>query len=371
MYITSIHLENFRNYTEGDVVFTDKTNILYGDNAQGKTNILEAAYLSATTGSHRMSRDKDMIRFDCEESHITLNVMKRDVEHRIDMHLRKNKNKMVYVDRLPIKRTTELFGLINIIFFSPEDLSIVKEGPKERRRFMDMELCQLSRIYLNNLSDYNKVLVQRNNLLRSILYDHKGSAGQLVDTLDIWDEQLVQFGKRVISERKNFIDMLRDVVVKVHEKITGGRETIDIRYEPSVDPEEFADSLVKRRDQDLKYTATSVGPHRDDIGIYIDQNDVRTFGSQGQQRTAALTLKLAEIELVKSMISDTPILLLDDVMSELDEKRRGALIESLDGIQSIITCTGYSDFIRERMSPENAKNNRIFRVSKGTVEEII
>ena len=254
------------------------------------------------------------------------------------------------IDGLSIRRTSELYGLINIIFFSPEDLSIIKDGPAERRRFMDMELCQLSRLYYSNLSSYNQVLNQRNNLLRSIAFNQS-----LIKTLDVWDAQLVQYGKRIISERKNFIDMLRDIVIRVHGEITGGKESIEIRYEPFVKEEEFADMLVKKRDLDLKNNTTMTGPQRDDIGIYINGNDVRIYGSQGQQRTVALTLKLAEIELVRKMINDTPILLLDDVMSELDEKRRDALFGSLEGIQSIITCTGYDDFIRRKIEDTEEK----------------
>lgn len=359
MYIESISLNNFRNYETLDIEFSDKTNILYGDNAQGKTNVLEAAYVGATTKSHRMARDKDMIRIGEEEAHIRLNVKKRDVSHRIDMHLRKAKGKIVNIDGLAIKRSSELFGLINIIFFSPEDLSIIKDGPGERRRFMDMELCQLSRIYYSNLSSYNKVLNQRNNLLRNSAFQKDMDA-----MLDVWDQQLVQFGKRIITERKNFIDMLRDVIIRVHGKITGGRETIDIRYEPNVEADQFEDVLRNKRDMDIRNSATMVGPQRDDIGIYIGGNDVRVFGSQGQQRTVALTMKLAEIELVRSMISDQPILLLDDVMSELDSKRRNALLEGIEDIQTIITCTGYDDFIKERM-----KMDRIYHVDQGSITE--
>ncbi len=358
MYIESISLNNFRNYETLDIDFSENTNILYGDNAQGKTNVLEAAYVGATTRSHRMARDKDMIRFGEEEAHIRLNVKKRDVGHKIDMHLRKNKGKTVTIDGISIRRSSELFGLINIIFFSPEDLSIIKDGPGERRRFMDMELCQLSRIYYSNLAGYNKVLNQRNNLLKNIAFRKD------MDTmLEVWDEQLVQYGKRIISERQNFIDMLREVILRVHGKITGGSESIEIRYEPNVTAEDFADTLRRKREIDLRNTSTMTGPQRDDIGIYIGGNDIRSFGSQGQQRTAALTLKLAEIDLVRSMISDQPILLLDDVMSELDGKRRNALLEGIRDIQTIITCTGYDDFIRERITMD-----RIYQVDHGKMK---
>lgn len=364
MYIDSIELTNFRNYESLELGFSEKTNILYGENAQGKTNVLEAAYVGATTRSHRMTRDKDMIRFGADEAHIRLNVKKRDVGHRIDMQLRKTNGKSVNIDGIPIRRSSELFGLINIIFFSPEDLSIVKEGPAERRRFMDAEICQLSRIYYSNLSDYNKILNQRNNLIREILNrrSKRASDEDLLMTLDVWDMQLAQYGKRIIEERHNFIRMLYEVVQRVHSKITGGREKIEIKYEPNVREDRLEEMLKSKREADFRSASTTVGPQRDDIGIYINENDVRVYGSQGQQRTAALTLKLAEIELVREMISDTPILLLDDVMSELDERRRDALLGSIDGIQTILTCTGYGDFIRERV-----EQDRVYKVVQGKV----
>ena len=360
MYVESIEIDQFRNYQKEKAEFSERTNILYGDNAQGKTNILEAIYVGATTKSHRTTKDKEMIRFGEDEAHLKLMVKKRNVGHRIDMHIHKNRGKQVTIDGISIRRSSELYGLINIIFFSPEDLSIVKEGPGERRRFVDMELSQLSRFYFNQLMDYNRVLNQRNNLLRSIAVNPS-----LRDTLETWNEQLVRYGREVIIERRKFVEMLREVVIRVHGEITGNKEQIDIRYEPSVNEDLFAKTLVEKQEQDIRFAMTTIGPQRDDMGIYINDRDVRSFGSQGQQRTAALTLKMAEIELVKKMIHDTPILLLDDVMSELDEKRREALLGSLDGIQTIITCTGYKEFIRERLSMD-----RIYHVDHGglTVE---
>lgn len=357
MYIESLALQNFRNYKSLDISFSDKINILYGDNAQGKTNILEAIYLSATTRSHKKSRDRDIISFGEEESHVRVNIKKRDIGHRIDVHLRKSGNKGIAIDGIPINRSTELFGLINIIIFSPEDLSVVKNGPGERRRFMDMEICQLSRIYYSNLSKYNKILDQRNSVLKQIAY-RKG----LEDTLDIWDEQLVEAGESIIKERQHFIEMLNDIIKDIHISLTSDNEKIEIKYEPNVDIESFSSQLSEKRNIDIKNTTTMTGPHRDDFGIFIDGNDVRIFGSQGQQRTAALSLKLAEIELVKRIINDKPILLLDDVMSELDTRRRDALLGSISEIQTIITCTGYDDFIRQRINVD-----KIYKISSGRI----
>lgn len=357
MHVTSLSLRDYRNYECLDLDFSKNINILYGDNAQGKTNILEAIYVASTTKSHKMARDKELIRFGCEEAHIRLNVSKHDIDSKIDMHLRKGKSKVVSIDGMSIKRSSELFGLINIIFFSPEDLSIIKNGPSERRRFMDMEMCQLSRIYYSDLSEYNKVLQQRNNLLKDINYNNS-----LLDTLDVWDMQLLKFGSRIIRERRNFVAMLNEIIIDIHRDITGNKEEIILSYDSSTDEERFEKDLLDKRNTDLKSGMTNVGPHRDDIGIYINDVDVRTYGSQGQQRTAALSLKLAEIELVKKITEDNPVLLLDDVMSELDSKRRDALLYEIKNIQTIITCTGYDDFIKERITMD-----KIYRVDKGTV----
>lgn len=357
MYVTSLSLKNYRNYEFLDIDFSKNINILYGDNAQGKTNVLEAIYVASTTKSHRMAKDKELIRFDNDEAHIRLNVKKHDINHKIDMHLRKGKSKIVSIDGISIRRSSELFGLINIIFFSPEDLSIIKNGPSERRRFMDMEICQLSRIYYSDLSEYNKVLAQRNILLKDI-----NNNPALMNTLDIWDMQLIKFGSRIIRERRNFIDMLNEIIRDIHRDITGNREDIILSYELSTDEERFERDLAEKRNIDLRNGITNVGPHRDDIALYINDIDVRTYGSQGQQRTAALSLKLAEIELVKKITQDDPVLLLDDVMSELDSRRRDALLDEIKNIQTIITCTGYDDFIKERITMD-----KIYRVEKGTV----
>ena len=357
MYVDLLKLKNFRNYEDLEIHFSDRINIIHGDNAQGKTNILEAIYLAATTKSHRGSKDKDIILFGKDDSHIRLNLKKRDVGHRIDMHLRKAKPKGVAIDGIPIRRSTELFGLINIIIFSPEDLSIVKNGPGERRRFMDMEICQISRIYYSNLLRFSKILDQRNNLLKQIYYKP-----EIKDTLDTWDEQLVDTGKTIIKERRNFIQMMNDIIQDIHSSLSSGKEKIELIYEPNVEEDKFLKVLKEKRKLDLKNSVTMTGPQRDDFAVMINGNDVRVYGSQGQQRTAALSLKLAEIEIVKKVINDNPILLLDDVMSELDSQRRDALLDTMNDIQTIITCTGYDDFIRQRISVD-----KIYKINNGRI----
>lgn len=360
MYIQSLELRNFRNYESLKMDFDMGTNILYGDNAQGKTNILESIYLSGTTKSHRMSRDKEIIKFNSDESHIKIIINKNSFPVRIDMHLKKNKAKGIAINKIPIKRSSELFGILNLVLFSPEDLNIIKNGPGERRRFMDLELCQLDKIYVHNLLNYNKIINQRNKLLKEINY---ATDKDLIKTLDIWDIQLSQYGEKIIKRRADFINELNEIVHRIHLKITDNKESLNILYEPCTSELELHSEIVKSRDRDLKFKTTHVGPHRDDISFLIGDMDIRKYGSQGQQRSSALSLKLSEIELVKRIINDTPVLLLDDVMSELDSKRQKQLLESLDDIQTIITCTGLDEFILNRFNIDT-----IYKVVDGTVE---
>lgn len=342
--------------------FDEKINIIYGDNAQGKTNILESMYVCATSKSHRGSKDREIIRFDNDESHIKVNVKKNDMNYRIDMHLKKNKHKGIAVNGIPIKRAVELFGILNIVFFSPEDLNIIKNGPSERRRFIDMELSQLDKIYLDCLINYNKVVNQRNSLLKEYAFSGRED---IISSLDIWDMQLVKYGNDVIKSREKFVKEINDLVKSIHTKLSGDREQLEIIYEPCVKEQDFESELVRVRDRDLKFKCTNIGPHKDDMCFLINGMDVRKYGSQGQQRTAALSLKLAEIELVKQIIHDTPVLFLDDVLSELDSRRQNFLLDSIGNIQTMITCTGLDEFINNRFSI-----NKIFKVVNGTVSSM-
>ena len=342
--------------------FDEKINIIYGDNAQGKTNILESMYVCATSKSHRGSKDREIIRFDNDESHIKVNVKKNDMNYLIDMHLKKNKPKGIAVNGIPIKRAVELFGILNIVFFSPEDLNIIKNGPSERRRFIDMELSQLDKIYLDCLINYNKVVNQRNSLLKEYAFSGRED---IISSLDIWDMQLVKYGNDVIKSREKFVKEINDLVKSIHTKLSGDREQLEIIYEPCVKEQDFESELVRVRDRDLKFKCTNIGPHKDDMCFLINGMDVRKYGSQGQQRTAALSLKLAEIELVKQIIHDTPVLFLDDVLSELDSRRQNFLLDSIGNIQTMITCTGLDEFINNRFSI-----NKIFKVVNGTVSSM-
>ncbi len=358
MIVKSLKLKNFRNYNLLNLEFDAATNIFYGDNAQGKTNILESIYLSGTTKSHRSTKDRDMIQFGNEEAHIETVVEKNGVPFQIDMHLKKNSPKGIAINKIPIRKASELFGIINIVFFSPEDLNIIKNGPAERRRFIDLELAQLDRLYLSDLSNYNRIINQRNKLLKDV-----HNRNDLLETLEIWDFQLVQYGKKIIERRRQFIGQVNDIISEVHKKLTGGREKLKLYYEPGIGNLEFEKALLKNRERDIRMKSTSVGPHRDDICFMTNDLDIRKFGSQGQQRTAALSLKLSEIELVKEIIKDTPILLLDDVLSELDKHRQNYLLDSIRDVQTLITCTGLDDFVNHRFSI-----NKILYVKQGEVK---
>jgi len=357
MIIKSLELQNFRNYETLKLDFDSGTNIFYGDNAQGKTNILEAIYMIATTKSHKGSKDQDIIKFGNEEAHIRSYLFKEDATRQVDMHLRKSKTKGIAIDGQRIKKAADILGILNVVFFSPEDLSIIKNGPSERRRFVDMELCQLDSFYLYNLNHYNKIVNQRNKLLKD-LYQNPS----LKDTLSIWDSQLVSYGSKIIERRELFVEQLNEIIRDIHLKLSGNKEYIQIKYEKNAEISELEDKLRKNQDKDIILKQTTVGPHRDDISFIVNDIDIRKFGSQGQQRTAALSLKLSEIELVKKSIKDTPVLLLDDVLSELDSNRQNYLLNSIGDIQTIITCTGLDEFVNNRF-----EINKVFKVTNGSV----
>ena len=345
MYVESLSLANFRNYESLEISFDPGVNLFYGDNAQGKTNILEAVYLAGTTKSHRGSKEKTLVRIGEDESHIRMVVRKKENDCRIDMHLRKNRPKGVAIGGFPIRRASELYGIVSLVFFSPEDLNIIKNGPAERRHFIDTELSQLDKIYLEDLVRYTRSLNQRNKLL------HEGAFRTVTDLeLAVWEEQLVEYGSRIAEKRAEFLETISGITAGIHSRITGGRETMSLTYEPSAVRSNFAERLALAKENDLRMMVTSVGPHRDDFAVIVDGLDARQFASQGQQKTAALSLKLSEIELVKRTIRDTPVLLLDDVLSELDSDRQKYLLHSIRDTQTLITCTGIGDLTEHQFS---------------------
>lgn len=359
MFVESIELKNFRNFETMSLKLNPGTNIFYGDNAQGKTNVLEAVYLCGTTKSHRGARDREMIRFDQEESHIRMVVRRHNVPYRIDMHLKKNRAKGIAINGMPIKKASELFGILNFVCFSPEDLNIVKNGPAERRRFLNLELCQISRVYMDGLVNYTRTLDQRNKLLKEAVFHP-----DYLDTLDIWDEQLLSYGRDLITERRRFLTYLNELLTEIHGGLTHGAEKIALVYEPDTGEDEFEKRLRENRDKDIHNKTTLTGPHRDDFSIQANGIDMRKFGSQGQQRTAALSMKLSEIQIIEKAADDTPVLLLDDVLSELDSNRQNYLLQGISHVQTLITCTGLDEFIEHNFSMD-----QVYRVSCGYIEE--
>lgn len=357
MYVKSLDLLNFRNYEKLSLTLDPGINIFYGANAQGKTNILEAVYLAGTSKSHRGTRDRDMIRMGESEAHIRMHVDKNDSDYRIDMHLRKNKSKGIAIGGVPIRRAGELFGIVNIVFFSPEDLNIIKNGPSERRRLVDRILCEIDRIYMSDLTQYGKCLNQRNRLLHDLYFNPS-----LESELPVWDEQLVNYGCRIIAKREEFVRMLENIASEIHAELTGEKERLTLVYEPNVTVEEFADKVARSRDADRKIKSTTVGPHRDDVCIKVNDMDLRLYGSQGQQRTTAISLKLSEIRIIEERIRNKPVLLLDDVLSELDRDRQNYLLGNIRDIQTLITCTGLDEFVQNRFEAD-----RTFRVVSGRI----
>ena len=357
MIIKYIELSDFRNYEDIHIDFSDRTNIFFGDNAQGKTNILEAVFLTGTTKSHKGSHDADIIRFGKEYGVIRALFEKSGVEYKIGIQLRKEKRKAISLNGSPVKKASDILGIANVVLFSPEDLSIIKSGPEKRRRFIDMTLCQIDKDYLFSLSSYNKIVNQRNNLLKDITYHP-----ELTDTLDVWDSQLISLGTKIIDRRTLFVNQLNEIIYDIHKNLTGDNEKLMIKYAPNVEIMEYSQKIKRNRDKDIKYKLTSVGPHRDDFVFYINDMDSKKYASQGQQRTAALSLKLSEIKLVENITGQKPILLLDDVLSELDSNRQNYLLNSIGNIQTIVTCTGLDEFINSRLTV-----NKIFKVSGGKV----
>ena len=359
MILKSLELSNFRNYKKESFLFHPGTNILYGDNAQGKTNVLEAVFVGGTTKSHKGSKDSEMINREEKEGHLRYTVEKKGRETVVELHLRKQGKKGIAIDRVPVRSSDELLGLCHLVFFSPEDLSIIRDGPEARRRFIDMELCQLNKVYLQYLIQYRKNLKQRNALLKQLADKPK-----LRETLEIWNRGLVENGKKIIELRSIFIKDIDEIMREKHRSLTGGVEEVHIEYEPSVTAERLEEALFLAEDRDCFQGTTTVGPHRDDLLFLNGDEDIRKYGSQGQKRTTALSLKMSEIELVERRIGDKPVFLLDDVLSELDRNRQNYLLEQIQGVQTIITCTGLEEFIQNGIGID-----KTFHIVNGVCQE--
>lgn len=340
MHIEKLSLKNFRNYEELTLNLDKGINVFVGDNAQGKTNILESIYYCSLGKSHRTSKDKELIKWGAKESYISLYVSKERLDKKIDIKIFKEGKKGIRINSIKLNTISDLIGVFNAVIFSPEDLKIVKESPSYRRKFLDMELCKLNKKYYYNLVQYNKVLNEKNSVLR------KWINGK--DIIEIYDTQMSKFGSYIIKERLNYIKSLNEKGKVIHKEITSEKEDIEFEYVSSL--KEFDNTeaelfklLSENRQKDIEKGITSVGPHRDDFSININKVDTRKFGSQGQQRTSVLTIKFASLEIIKEQSGEYPVLLLDDVLSELDLNRQKYILNSIKKVQTIITGTGIFD----------------------------
>ncbi len=341
MKILSVELKNYRNYKNIKINFNDGLNVLVGKNAQGKTNLLESVFLCAIGKSPRVNKDKDLINWNEEHSKITLSLEKQSGKKTIEIFLFKNQNKAIKINGVQILRYSELLGEFNAIYFSPDDLKLVKESPDERRRFMDIDLSQFNKNYFYALSKYNKVLAQRNKLLKT-----SKNFESLKETVSVWNESLAKYGSYVILKRLELINKLNNYANITEQELTNNEENIKLSYTGlSGTEEEIKQNIVlnleKSLEKDYSLGYTTFGPHRDDFKIEVNNIDIRHFGSQGQQRTATLSLKLAELEVFKEYFNEYPILLLDDVLSELDNKRKNMLLNKTLNFQTILTCTEF------------------------------
>ncbi|QYR21702.1 DNA replication/repair protein RecF [Paenibacillus sp. sptzw28] len=367
MYLNSIQLQHYRNYEHLEVRTDSQVNLFVGPNAQGKTNLLEAIFVLALTKSHRTSKDKELIGWQSSDARIRGEVEKKYGKLSLDLTL-SAQGKKARINGLEQRKLSDFVGSLNVVMFAPEDLEIVKGTPGIRRRFLDMEIGQVQPGYLHSLGQYGKVLAQRNNYLKST---SPGSSQQTM--MDVWNMQLAEYGVKIVKKRQNFIHKLQKWAKHIHAGITAGTEELTIEYRPSFATDaaeeesvlfnQFMIKLTQVKDQELRRGMTLVGPHRDDLAFYINGKEASVYGSQGQQRTTALSLKLAEIELIHEEIGEYPLLLLDDVLSELDQNRQTQLIETFQSkVQTFITTTGL-----ESVNVNKLHDSRIYHVRNGQV----
>lgn len=365
MKVNKIILNNFRNYVNLTVDFTNSINIFIGENAQGKTNILESIYYGAMGHSHRTNTDAELIRWQQEGASISLFFSRLDVENSLLFKFSTGHNKEIISNNYQIK-PKELVGLLNVVLFSPEDLMLIKGMPTMRRRFLDIEISQVSPTYYQQLLKYNRIVSQRNTLLKKIRENKEKP-----EMLDTWDEQLAIIGSQIVKKRQLTVKKLAMLANLMHRKITNSKENLTVIYqkhgidEVAIDnlADEYRNKLIESRQNDIWRGSTSVGPHRDDLILSVNGINLRTFGSQGQQRTGVLALKLAELEFIKSETGEYPVLLLDDVMSELDASRREHLISFIkDRVQTFITAT------EEKYFPDH-EFGKFYHIEKGTIVE--
>ena len=353
MWIKKIKIKNFRNYESEEINLEKNINIFYGQNAQGKTNIIESIFLCSLGKSFRTKKDKEMIKLNEQNALVEVEYEKSDRDGKIKIEIGNKKN--IYLNGIKIKKLSELLGNLNILIFTPDDINILKGGPENRRKFLNIMISQLRPNYMHILNLYIKTMEQRNNYLRQIKEEHKDE-----NLLEIWDEKLAEYAIKIYEYRKEFIEKIIKKLDIIHKNITNGEEQIELEYVTECDSKEkYLKLLKERRKLDIIKGFTTKGVHRDDFMIYINKKDIKIFGSQGQNRTAMLSLKLAELQVIYDEIGEYPILLLDDFMSELDKTRRKNFLENIEGTQVIITGTEKLDIENLEYLEYNVSNGKV------------
>lgn len=361
MFVKKLTLNNFRNYKKEEFEFSNGLNIVVGQNAQGKTNAAEAVFLLATGYSPKVKRDKQVVRYGEKTCEIfaTASTNFGEISSKIEYFA--DSNKKITVNGQETKKVSDLLGNLFAVFFNPGELKLVQESPEDRRRFLDISISQINKQYFSALNVYKKILTQRNNLLK------EKDKELIFDTLPVWDEQLALYATDIILARKNFVKKLAPFAKKAHSYITDGKEDLEVslagKYSDARDEvfENLKSALLENMEKDVILGYTTVGPHREDLKIMVSGEDVRNYGSQGQQRTAAISLKLAELEIYKENFGEYPVLILDDAMSELDLSRQKRLLEATSSVQTIVTCT----HIDERVF--GGREYKIFKIEGGKI----
>lgn len=360
MYVKNMVLVNYRNYENLAIELDKNVNVFTGDNAQGKTNVLESIYYGAFAKSHRTSKDKELINWKKDKAYISLLIGRVRLDKKIDINILRDGKKAIKVNNIKVNKIGELFGTFNVVMFSPEDLKVIKEAPSLRRRVLDMELSQINSKYYFNLVQYNKILNERNTLLKSRSLNK--------DIMDVYDAQLIEYADYIVSKRLEYIDKINFYGIKIHREITSDKEKIQFKYNCTVSLDDFKNNYLKKLKEnitrDREKGLTSIGPHRDDFNVFINDVDTKIFGSQGQQRTSILTMKFSSLKIIKEVTGEYPVLLLDDVLSELDVNRKRYILTSIKDIQTIITCTGIED-----LGDYLDNKAKIFTISNGQILE--
>ena len=358
MWIKNIKLNNFRNYNKKEIKLNENINVFFGENAQGKTNIIESIFLCSIGKSFRTNKEKELIKFNEEKALVEINFEKSDRQGNIKIEL--GDKKQVYLNGIKLKKLSELLGNINVVIFTPDDINILKGGPQNRRKFLDIMISQLRPNYMHVLTLYLKTLEQRNNYLKQIKTENKDE-----NLLDIWDEKLIEYGMKIFEYRNEFIEKIKNKIKIIHNEITQNKEDIEIKYFSDANTRQnFINELKSRRKLDIIKGFTTKGVHRDDFVVYINGKEVEIYGSQGQHRTAILSLKLSELKVIYDEIGEYPILLLDDFMSELDDKRRKNFLNNIKDLQVIITCTEKITLENLKYFSYNVIDGNIFEVQK-------